>query len=126
MAAAGAIGIYLGFFGHDTSCESSKSDACVRAGLWYDAIPFGAVALLAGGIVLFGAHRRAALSRALLAVGIVAFCIWGLFVDAAVHGWDDLSGGALAFELAGFALALGLVIWPAFLAAEREGDDHVT
>jgi hypothetical protein len=56
----------------------------------------------------------------------VAFCIWGLFVDEAVHGWDDLSGGALAFELAGFALALGLVIWPAFLAAEREGDDHVT
>lgn len=69
-------------------------DGCVdggRTSLLWTQLAVAVIGLVpAWGVVVALTHRRRVLAAALFGVSLLIYLAWGLFNDAAVHGWDNL------------------------------------
>jgi hypothetical protein len=74
------------------ACENEGSEACERQDLASTQLVV-AIAGLAPAIVLVVAAARGnrRITALALVVGVPLYLGWAILVDAAVHGWDDLT-----------------------------------
>ena len=76
------------------ACENGETPACERQDL---ASAQQAVAIIglvpAVFLVVAGARGNRRLTVLALVVGVPLYVVWAILVDAAVHGWNDLTLG---------------------------------
>jgi hypothetical protein len=74
------------------ACENQGTPACARQDLASTQFVLAIVGLIPAFVlalaVLFGKRR---LVTAAVVLGIPLYLTWALLLDAAVHGWDDLT-----------------------------------
>lgn len=73
------------------ACENEGTPTCARQDLASTALALAVVGLVPASLLVLAAllgKRRLAAAAGL--VGTALYLTWALFLDAAVHGWDDL------------------------------------
>ena len=73
------------------ACENEGTEACARQDLAFAQYVLAIVGFApAVTIVVAAALQSRRLAALTLAVGVPTYLAWGVLLDAAVHGWDDL------------------------------------
>jgi uncharacterized membrane protein YoaK (UPF0700 family) len=77
-----------------TACQDGTFDRCLNGRPSFELV-FQFVLAVAGFAVtlvlrLFVKRRAYGRAGSALAVAVLLFAAWALFLDAATHGWDDL------------------------------------
>jgi len=73
------------------ACENQGTPACDRQDLGFGQFILAMIGLVPLLLVVAVAVRKRWVATVALAVGVPLYLAWALLLDAAVHGWDDLT-----------------------------------
>jgi hypothetical protein len=74
------------------ACENEGTPACARQNLAFGQYILAMIGLVpALVLVVAAAVRKKWLAALALTVGVPLYLAWAVLLDAAVHGWDDLT-----------------------------------
>jgi hypothetical protein len=74
------------------ACENQGTPACARQDLAFEQYILAMIGLVpALTLVVAAAVRKRWLAALALAVGVPLYLAWAVLLDAATHGWDDLT-----------------------------------
>jgi hypothetical protein len=93
------LAVFAGLAVNWLACENRGTPACARQELASATLILALVGLVPASVLVLAAvlgKRRLAIAA--IAVGVPLYLAWALLLDAAEHGWDDLT--LLPFECA--------------------------
>ena len=84
--------VFVGGVTNWLACENEGTPACERQDLAFTQYVLAIVGLVpALALVVAAALRKRRLAMLALAVGVPLYLVWAVLLDAATHGWDDLT-----------------------------------
>jgi len=95
LCVAAGVATLTGAYAWSALCRDGTFDRCMNGNPRFELV-FQVVLAVVGFVVTlvmyqFVRRRSYPLAGAALAVAVLLFAAWALFLDAATHGWDDLT-----------------------------------
>jgi hypothetical protein len=72
------------------ACENEGTEACTRKPLADAQFIVACSGIVPALLLVYDTARRRRRALVWLAIGAATYLAWGLLLDAAIHGWDDL------------------------------------
>jgi hypothetical protein len=94
LALLGGAGfaVLAGYAVNWLACENQGTPACARQDLALAQFQLALVGLIPAFVLVFAVVlRKRRVAVAAVALGVTLYLTWALLLDAAVHGWDDLT-----------------------------------